>query len=78
MSATGPDRGRGRARTAGTVLEACPHPDTPDAQLGSVLWDDQGDARPYAIAPDTLQLWTLLPPPRVYTTGGARPARSPR
>lgn len=64
----GPDRGRGRGRAAGTVLEAHPHPDAPDALRVSVLWDDQDDVRPYTVSPDTLHLWTLLPPPRIYET----------
>jgi hypothetical protein len=64
----GPNRGPGRARAAGTVLEAHPHLDQPDALRVTVLWDDQNDARPYTVTPDTLHLWTLLPAPRVYAT----------
>jgi hypothetical protein len=63
---TGPHRGPGRARAAGTVLEAHSHPDQPGALRVHVLWDDQDDVHPYTVTPDTLPLWTLLPPPRIY------------
>ena len=72
----GPDRGPGRARATGTVLDVNPHPDTVDALLVSVLWDDQDDARPYIVASDTLHHWTLLPRPRIYAAEGAA-TRSP-
>ena len=62
----GPNRGPGRARAGGTVLEAQSHPDQPNALRVSVLWDDQDDPRPYTVTADTLHLWTLLPPPRIY------------
>lgn len=37
----GPDRGPGRTRTAGTVLDVDPHPDTPGALRVTVLWEDR-------------------------------------
>jgi hypothetical protein len=64
----GPNRGPGRARAAGTVLEAHPHPDHPGALRVNVLWDDWDRTCPFTVTPDTLHLWTLLPPPRVYAT----------
>jgi hypothetical protein len=67
----GAGRGPGRALTPGTVIEAAQDPDTPDGLRVSVLWDDQDNARPYTVTPDTLHLWMLLPPPRVYAADGA-------
>jgi hypothetical protein len=64
----GPNRGPGRARAAGTVLEAHPHPDHPGALRVTVLWDDRNVARSFTVTSETLHLWTLLPAPRVYAT----------
>ena len=72
----GPNRGPGRTRAAGTVLDVAQHPDTRDALLVSVHWDDQDDARPYTVTPATLHHWTLLPRPRIYAAAGAA-ANSP-
>ena len=73
----GPDRGPGRARAAGTVLDVDPHPDTPGALLVSVLWDDQDEPRPYTVTPDTLHRWTLLPRPPVYASDQPERDRAP-
>jgi hypothetical protein len=73
----GPNRGPGRARAVGTVLDVRPHPDESDALRVSVLWDDQDDPGPYTVTPDTLHLWTVLPPPRVYATEGAASSTAP-
>jgi hypothetical protein len=70
----GPNRGPGRARAAGTVLDVDPHPDQPDALRVTVLWDDQDDPHPYTVTADTLHLWTRLPDPRVYATEGTAPS----
>jgi hypothetical protein len=70
----GPNRGPGRARAAGTVLDVDPHPDQPDALRVTVLWDDQDDPYPYTVTTDTLHLWTRLPDPRVYATAGTAPS----
>jgi hypothetical protein len=70
----GPNRCPGRARAAGTVLDVDPHPDQLDALRVTVLWDDP---HPYTVTANTLHLWTLLPPPRIYATEGAASSTAP-